>query len=452
MKCINWGSELPQNSKFCEQCGTMVKTETPTGKNYRPKKFCEQCGAELKPGFMFCGKCGAPVKEDKPPIPTPGPVPEPDPPKKARWIVLVVAGLLTLTLVGAGVCVVLSKAEKTNEKTNKTDLTKEDAETETADSKSDAKEAESTPAPTEEETQEDTTADTYDLSVWDNRFPAKPQSVYQKYFVIFNDENRENMIGLAVFDIEDGADEAYLCWNGSGEPIELNNSGSVKDCDRYYYDMETNSWISFNGDSTGIAECADAVISSNLDICDSDGTRTLKRLTAKGSTNDIDYSYYESAEDDETEGGIHTYGYFKDDCTWEEAFEKARKKGGYLVRINSEEEYEYILNEIVEKGYDDIKFRIGGRREPGRYNYDYYWADENNETYGEAINSMSYWAANEWMKNEPSYRDGDVEETCLDIYYYSKEKRWVWNDVPNDILDVVPSYAGTLGYIVEYEQ
>ena len=45
-----------------------------------------------------------------------------------------------------------------------------------------------------------------------------------------------------------------------------------------------------------------------------------------------------------------------------------------------------------------------------------------------------------------------MEETCLDIYYYSKEKRWVWNDVPNDILDVVPSYAGTLGYIVEYEQ
>ena len=79
MKCTNCGSELPPNSKFCEQCGTMVKTEIPTGKNYRPKKFCEQCGAELKPGFMFCGKCGAPVKEDKSPIPIPVP---PEPPRK----------------------------------------------------------------------------------------------------------------------------------------------------------------------------------------------------------------------------------------------------------------------------------------------------------------------------------------------------------------------------------
>ena len=44
MKCINCGSELPQNSKFCEQCGTMVKTETPTGRITDLKKFCEQCG------------------------------------------------------------------------------------------------------------------------------------------------------------------------------------------------------------------------------------------------------------------------------------------------------------------------------------------------------------------------------------------------------------------------
>ena len=155
---------------------------------------------------------------------------------------------------------------------------------------------------------------------------------------------------------------------------------------------------------------------------------------------------------DVTEGEIHRYDYIVEDCTWSEAFEKAKMMGGYLAHINSQEEFDYIINEITALEYGNIMFRIGGRR--NMRDTEYYWVNERNRIYGELINGPEYWNNSLWMENEPSYQDGEdgeIAENCLDIFYYSGEERWVWNDIPDDILKVVPYYSGKIGYIVEYE-
>lgn len=146
---------------------------------------------------------------------------------------------------------------------------------------------------------------------------------------------------------------------------------------------------------------------------------------------------------------IHEYQYFIEDCTWEEAFAKCKDMGGYLVHINSQEEFEYLTKEIEKKKMNKIQFFIGATRNPSERKY--YWLDEERMLIGEPLNDSDAWCSSCWLKGEPSFEDQEIEEDCVEMFYYSTEKRWVWNDVPNDILKAVPSFSNRIGYICEFE-
>ena len=135
------------------------------------------------------------------------------------------------------------------------------------------------------------------------------------------------------------------------------------------------------------------------------------------------------------------YDFIVSDCSWNEAFWKAREAGGHLVRIETRAEYDDLLARLNETGLTDIQFRIGARYEGG-----YYWMDLDNRPTGDKINTENYWAKEEWAPGEPSYRWNGTEEDTLELYYHPELNKWTWNDVPNQ------GYAGSrYGYIIEYE-
>lgn len=160
MKCTNCGLELPPGSKFCERCGSRLQEEANQNGNQVTGK-CKICGAELKAGFAFCGKCGEPVSSSYSESSESEQLPQTGQSGKKKWIVPGIAGLLALTVVGAGAFAVLGKSAKTNE----AESVNADTVAESNDIEEESDAIESTPDPVEEEKQEEPPL--FSKRIWD---------------------------------------------------------------------------------------------------------------------------------------------------------------------------------------------------------------------------------------------------------------------------------------------
>ncbi len=145
--------------------------------------------------------------------------------------------------------------------------------------------------------------------------------------------------------------------------------------------------------------------------------------------------------------GPHGYRFVISDVTWDQAFEECLESGGHLVTFESDEEFWEVHEGLKIENLSGISLYVGGKRDDN--GKEYFWVDADGNYFGDAINSdanMHY-----WLENEPSFSDGGVDETRVDMIYRSKKETWYFNDIPNDILALSDSFRGKIGYICEYE-
>lgn len=161
------------------------------------------------------------------------------------------------------------------------------------------------------------------------------------------------------------------------------------------------------------------------------------------------------AEPEQDDPGIHQYQIVVEDCTWYDALTRCTTQGGYLARISSPEEYQYIVDMLNNGGYTNIHFYLGGRRDDT--GVDYYWVNEQNEFMGDCLNSGDSWCSSYWYQNEPSFRDtgsdanGEIAENVMNLFCVSGT--WYLNDSSDDLAGYYPDLLrGKVGYIIEYEE
>ncbi len=215
--------------------------------------------------------------------------------------------------------------------------------------------------------------------------------------------------------------------NGGGDETYVSDSDTVAQVG----EVESAD-VSDGGTNTDNAIADD--VATSPESGDSDAS--LQEVTASAKTDDT---------------AIHDYEVIVADVTWEEAFQDCIRRGGYLCRINSEEESEKVKALLDAKDFKGVAY-LGGLRNAD--SKEYHWVDTDKEPFDEVLNSGELSAY--WLPGEPSFGDNvngeEITESYMSILYPASLKTWVWNDVTNDVLSLSESYyRGRLAYICEFE-
>ncbi|MDE5587515.1 MAG: C-type lectin domain-containing protein [Acetatifactor sp.] len=152
----------------------------------------------------------------------------------------------------------------------------------------------------------------------------------------------------------------------------------------------------------------------------------------------------------------HRYELIVEDVTWKEAEMLCQEKGGYLATITSHEEFERLQERMISEDKEDITFFVGATNERVEGTpFGYRWLEPGIK-HGYYMLDLYNALFRFWLVGEPSYTGltesgAEVSEDYVVLFYRGKDDRCYLGDVPNDILEAAPSYAGKVGYICEYE-
>lgn len=409
IKCPVCGADCPAEAKFCRNCGTKLEQ----------KAFCKRCGGELAPGAEFCGNCGASVNgketiqenfvNDAETIQEKDPQAEhssggAEKPEKGVSITLkpavIAAGAAVLLFIAAAAFIIgnMSSGEK--------DIAAQPE--------------------VQEHSGEQTVPD--------------------------EQEDPEKEIDMSKVDV-DAVSNGYVELGGrvvsDGYNLFLQMDESLN---FYVFDpMQSENILVQGVDKPCIAQY------SAVSVSDYEERRVIVGGKVRCDNGNIvfEISNIISAEPEQDETGIHQYQIVVEDCTWYDALAGCAAQGGYMARISSPEEYQYIVEMLNSGGYTNIHFYLGGRRDDT--GVDYYWVNKQNEFMGDCLNSSDSWTSSYWYQNEPSFRDtgsdanGEIAENVMNLFCVSGT--WYLNDSSDDLAGYYPDLLrGKVGYIIEYEE